>query len=164
MYKERTQKNIYESCEEEGSFIPLVKIDLEKIQSMLKTVSADLKSSKNWIKNAKKENEEWNAIFKINYDCLHILAEAFVIFDKFKIKTHECLFTYLCEKHSELEFDWNFFEKIRTKRNGSLYYGRLITYKDWEEIQLQLDLYINMLRKEIENKLKEFKDEEINGE
>ncbi|MBI2671725.1 hypothetical protein HYX16_02215 [Candidatus Woesearchaeota archaeon] len=160
MHKERTQKNIYKACEEEGSFIPLMEVNIEKIKSMLMTVSADLNSSKNWIKNAEKESDQWNAIFKINYDCLHILTEAFLIFDKLKIRTHECLFTYLCEKHSELEFSWDFFEKIRTKRNGSIYYGKLITYKDWEEIQLQLNLYINSLKKEIEAKLKDFEAED----
>ena len=156
MYKERTQKYIYEACEEEGSFIPLVEIDIEKIKSMLKTASADLESNNEWIKNARKESNQWNAIFKINYDILHLLVEAFLIFDKIKARTHECLFTYLCEKHSELEFDWRFFEKIRTIRNGSLYYGKLITYKEWEEIQFQLNLYINGLKKEIEIKLKEY--------
>ena len=167
MYKEKTQKEIYEKCEEEGSFIPLAEIDIEKIKSMHKIALIDFETSKEWIKNAKKESNQWNAIFKINYDVFHMLLEAFVIFDKFKIKTHECLFAYLCEKHSELEFDWNFFEKIRIKRNRSIYYGNMITYNDWSEIELQLNLYINTLKKEIELKLKEFKqkeNEETNGE
>ena len=158
MHKERTQKNIYGACEEEGSFIPLIEIDAERIKSMLKTASADLESNKEWTKNAKKESNQWNAIFKINYDVLHLLAEAFLVFDKVKIRTHECLFTYLCEKHSTLELDWKFFEKIRTMRNGSLYYGELIMYKNYEEIQLQLNLYINTLKKEIEIKINEFQE------
>ena len=156
MYKEKTQKEIYKKCDEEGSFIPLAEISIEKIKSMLKIALIDLKSSKEWIKKAPKESEQWNAIFKINYDSLHTLLEAFVTFDKLKIKTHECLFSYVCEKYSELEFDWNFFEKIRTKRNRSLYYGEIINYKDWEQVRLQLNLYINTIKKEIEEKLKEY--------
>ena len=154
MYKEKTQKEIYEKCEEEGSFIPLAEIDIEKIKSMHKIALIDFETSKEWIKNAKKESNQWNAIFKINYDVLHMLLEALVIFDKFKIKTHECLFAYLCEKHSELEFDWNFFEKIRTKRNGINYYGTSVSYKDFKEIELQIKLYIKTLKKAIEKKLK----------
>ena len=153
MYKEKTQKEIYEKCEEEGSFIPLAEIDIEKIKSMHKIALIDFETSKEWIKNAKKESNQWNAIFKINYDVLHILLEAFVIFDKFKIKTHECLFAYLCEKHSELEFDWNFFEKIRTKRNGIHYYGTPVNYNDFKEVELQFQLYINKLKKEIKQKI-----------
>ncbi len=167
MYKEQTQENIYKKCEEEGSFTSLEEVDVDKIKSMLKIALTDLESIKKWIKNAKKEEGEWNAILKINYDILHLLVEVFILFEKIKITTHKCLFVYLCEKHPELELDWNFFEKIRTIRNGSVYYGKLITYKDWEEIHLQLNLYINTLKKEIEIKLKEFKDEnegdEANG-
>ena len=155
MYNEQTQKKIYEKCENEGSFLPINEIEIGKIKSMLKIALTDLKSTKKWIINAKKDEGEWNAIFKINYDALHLLVEAFILFDKLKITTHKCLFIYLCEKHLKLELDWNFFEKIRTIRNGSVYYGKLITYKDWEEIQLQLDLYINSLKKEIELKLEE---------
>ena len=163
MYKERTQKNIYEKCENEGSFLPTNEIEIGKIKSMLKIALTDLESSNEWIKKASKESGQWNAILKINYDILHLLVEAFILFDKLKITTHKCLFVYLCEKHPELELDWNFFEKIRTIRNGSVYYGKLITYKDWEETELQLTLYINTLKKEIELKLKEFeKNEDAN--
>ena len=83
MYKEKIPKEIYEKCEEEGSFIPLAEIDIEKIKSMRKIALIDFETSKEWIKNAKKESNQWNAIFKINYDVLHMLLEAFVIFDKF---------------------------------------------------------------------------------
>ncbi|MDI6737265.1 MAG: hypothetical protein QME12_01990 [Nanoarchaeota archaeon] len=31
---------------------------------------------------------------------------------------------------NELLLDWNFLEKIRTKRNGSIYYGSPISYED----------------------------------
>ena len=80
MYKEQTQENIYKKCEEEGSFISLEVIDIDKIKSMLKIALTDLESIKKWIKNAKKEEGEWNAILKINYDILHLLVEVFILF------------------------------------------------------------------------------------
>jgi len=69
---------------------------------------------------------------------------------------HKCLFAYLCVKHPELELDWNFFEKIRTIRNGIHYYGIAISQKDWKEVELQMNLYIKLLKKAVEDKLKKF--------
>jgi len=49
--------------------------------------------------------------------------------------------------------DWNFFEKIRTKRNGITYYGTPVNDKDWKEAAVQFQLYTNLLKKEIKQKL-----------
>jgi hypothetical protein len=155
MYKERTQSSIYFLCKEKGSLISLTKIDREQIQSMVRIALTDLASVQEWKNKAVKGSGQWNALYKLHYDILHQLAEAFIYFDKIKVKSHECLFTYLCEKHPELELDWNFFEKIRTKRNGALYYGTLITYKNWKEVELQFNLYIKKLKEEIKRKIRE---------
>jgi hypothetical protein len=155
MHKDRTQSGIYAACSAEGSFIPLAKMDLEQISGMLKVALADLETVNFWQKRAPKDSSQWNAIYKLSYDVFHALAEAFLLFDMVKAKTHECIFAYLCEKHPELEFDWNFLERIRTKRNRSLYYGEPASYTDWNGISLQIHLYISALRKAIEEKLKE---------
>jgi len=75
-------------------------------------------------------------------------------FDNVKVDNHQCLFAYLCEKHSELEFNFDFFEKVRTKRNGINYYGTLVQSNDFKEVELEFILYINKLRKEIKEKIK----------
>ena len=76
-------------------------------------------------------------------------------FEKVKIDNHQCLFVYLCEKHSELDFNWDFFEKVRTKRNGINYYGVPVNYSDWKETEIQFKLYIKKLKEEINKMLKE---------
>jgi|SRR3989344_473030 len=153
MHRERTQQNIYTACEKEGTFIPLAKIDVEQIRSIVKVALIDLTAANEWAKKANKESGQWNAIYKLYYDVLHGLCEAFIHFDKIKVKTHECLFAYLCEKHSELELDWNFLEKVRTKRNGIQYYGNPANYGDWKEIEVQINLCINTIKKALEKKL-----------
>ena len=75
-------------------------------------------------------------------------------FEKIKIDNHRCLFAYLCEKHTELEFNWDFFEKVRTKRNGINYYGTPVEYNDWKEVELQFALYAKKLREEIKKRIK----------
>ena len=87
------------------------------------------------------------------YDVIHILVETFIHFDKMKSTNHLCLFSYLCVKHPELELDWGFFEKVRTKRNGINYYSVLVFEKDWKEVALQFSLYIKLLKEKIEEKL-----------
>jgi hypothetical protein len=87
------------------------------------------------------------------YDVLHQLAEVFIRFEKVKVRNHLCLFAYLVVKHPELELNWDFFEKVRTKRNGINYYGTLVTEKDWKEVALEFQLNIKLLKENIEEKL-----------
>lgn len=158
MRKERNEALLFQKCSSEGSFIVLAKTDSDQIKSMLNIALVDLETVKTWQNQAPKKSGQWNAILKLAYDVLHTLAEAFLQFDKIKAKTHECLFAYLCEKHAELELDWNFFDKLRTLRNRSLYYGKPASYDDWKEIEFQLNLYINTLNKAIESRLKNYKE------
>lgn len=153
--EERTQQSVFSKCSAEGSFVALAKIDYEKITSMVSIAFVDLDTINVWKQEAPKESGQWNAILKIGYDVLHVLCEAILMFDKIKARTHECVFAFFCEKHPELEFDWNFFDRIRTARNRSVYYGKKATYDDWKSVDLQLNLYIRTLQKEIEKKLKE---------
>ena len=83
------------------------------------------------------------------------LNEALVLFDMKKVANHQCLFAYLCTYHPELEFDWNFFERIRTKRNGIEYYGAPATQQEFKEIELQTKLYIKTVEKKLCDKLEE---------
>lgn len=153
MRKERTISNVYLACQEEGSFRQLERVDIDQMRDLLKVALLDFSAAQEWSAKTPQQSGQWNALYKLFYDVLHALSEAFVAFDALKIKTHECLFTYLCEKHPELELDWNFFERVRTKRNGTQYYGQPATYRDWKEIEVQMLLYIKTLKKAIEEKL-----------
>lgn len=153
MRKEKTLQGTFNACSAEGSFTPLAQVDTAQIKAMLKVAITDLETLKEWQNKAPKNSGQWNAIYKLAYDVLHALSEAFIVFDKMKARTHECLFAYICEKHQELELDWNFFEKARTRRNRSIYYGEPSSHQHWTEIQLQIMLYINTLKKAIEQKL-----------
>jgi len=153
--KERTLQNIYLACQEEGSFLQLERADADQIRDLLNVALMDFAAAQEWSVKTPKESGQWNALYKIFYDVLHGLSEAFIAFDALKIKTHECLFAYLCEKHPELELNWDFFEKVRTKRNGTQYYGRPLIFQDWKEVEVQMLLYIKTLKKAIEEKLGE---------
>lgn len=149
-----TQSDAFLKCETEGRFMVVEDIDSAKIKSTLIIAEGDLASGKLIKKNLPKDSAQWNSVYKLYYDVLHELAESLLRFDRIKIDNHQCLFAYLCEKHPELEFNWDFFEKIRTKRNGINYYGSPVNGNDWKEVELQCILYIRKLREEIEKRVK----------
>lgn len=153
MPKYLTQNEAFAKCRKEGKIIITEEIDKEKIKSTLLIADADVESAAFIIKNIPKLSHQWNSVYKLYYDALHELTESFLRFDKVKTDNHQCLFAYLCEKHPELEFSWDFFEKVRTKRNGINYYGAPASFDDWKEVELQFTLYIKKLKECIKKKL-----------
>lgn len=153
MPKYLTQKEAFIKCRKEGKFIITEEMDKEKIKSTLIIADADIESADSIKKNLSKQSSQWNSIYKLYYDALHELVESFLNFERVKIDNHQCLFAYLCEKHPELDFSWDFFEKLRTKRNGINYYGIPVSFDDWKEVELQFNLYIKRLREEIKEKI-----------
>ncbi|MBW2984811.1 hypothetical protein KY361_06845 [Candidatus Woesearchaeota archaeon] len=160
MPKHRTQKEAFEKCSNDGMFYPQKDIDIAKIKSMADIAKGDFESGKKLKENLPKESRQWSSVYKLYYDSLHELVGAFLRFDRIKSDNHQCLFAYLCEKHPELEFNWDFFEKVRTKRNGINYYGTPITQDDWKEVEVQVNLYTAALTKAVEKKIKEFVEKE----
>ena len=152
MPKNLTIEQTYDKCAAEGNIIPQDNIDINKIKSMLTIIEEYMKLSEEL-----KTHTSYNALYNINYNIIHMLTEALLRFDKAKSTNHQCLFAYLCIKHPELELDWNFFEKIRTKRNGINYYGTPVNKEDWKTIELQSALYINALYKKLKEEIKEHK-------
>ncbi len=148
VYQLRTKEEMYDKCVTEGSFKNLDIIDVERIKTNLRIAEENLITAKETL-----VKKRWNVTYQMFYDALHLLVDAYLRFDKVKSRNHICLFAYLCVKHPELELNWDFFEKVRTKRNGINYYGTLVIEKDWKEVAIQFNLYINLLKKEIENKL-----------
>lgn len=153
MPKYLTKEEAFLKCKKEGRFLVIEEIDIGKIKSTLKIADGDVEAANVIKKSAAKGDYLWNSVYKLYYDALHELTESYLRFEKVKIDNHQCLFAYLCEKCPELEFEWDFFEKVRTKRNGINYYGLPVDNKDWKEVELQFTLYIKKLKKEIEKKI-----------
>ena len=140
-------------CKKEGKFIFTEEIDKEKIKSILGIAESDIESANSIKKNIPKLSSQWNSVYKLYYDALHELTESFLRFEKVKIDSNQCLFAYLCVGHPELKFSWDFFEKVRTKRNGINYYGTPAIFDDWKEVELQFGLYIEKLKESIKKKM-----------
>jgi len=137
-----TQNEAFMKCKKGGNFIVMEETDTEKIKSTLTIADADVEAANSIKKNLPKHSNQWNSVYKLYYDALHELVESFLRLEKIKIDNHQCLFAYLCEKHLELEFNWDFFEKVRTKRNGINYYGTPVSFENWKEVDIQFNIYI----------------------
>lgn len=149
MPKILTLEETYDSCTAKGMLVPISEINIDRIHSMLDVVMEDLLT----VDELVKKKNRWSTAYKLNYDALHTLSEVVMMFDEIKSSNHQCLFSALCVKHPELELDWNFFEKIRIKRNGIHYYGARSDSEEWTSIAVQSRIYINTLRKTIEKNL-----------
>jgi hypothetical protein len=142
----------YDICLADNNYNRIENIEKARIKNMMQIALNDIEYTK--IRELKADiKKECSTVFKLYYDSLHGLCEAFVIFDKIKVSSHECLFVYLCTKHTELELDLNFLDEIRTKRNGICHYGNPIDANYWNSVKLKMEIYIKTIRKEIEEKL-----------
>ncbi|MBS3095384.1 hypothetical protein J4231_01770 [Candidatus Woesearchaeota archaeon] len=153
MPKQRTLQEAYNEYESKGEFKDQEAANKEKIKLMIEISKANLDSADLLKKNLETRSLQWCVIYKLYYDSLRELADALVLLDNKKILNHQGLFAYLCTKHPELDLDWNFFEKVRTKRNGINYYGTFVTANEFREIELQTELYIKALEKAVKEKL-----------
>ncbi len=155
MLEVRTAKEALQKCSLKGNILPLAESDVALIQSLCELSKGDQEAAQKLMKGLDSKSVLWNNVFNTYYDALHKLVDAFLRFDKICSTNHLCLFAYLCEKHPELELAWSFFEEVRTKRNGSHYYGQKASMTDWKTVELQMKLYIRTLEAAIEKKLKE---------
>ena len=153
MPKFKTKEEAYESCAADGYLRNLSQVNKERVKSLIRNIDTNIRSAKTLAKSLPKEDEGWMNVYTMHYEAIRICAEAFLIFEKIMSENHQCLFAYLCMKHPEFGFDWNFFEKIRTKRNGVNYYGERVSYDEWKAVEPQFNLYAPVLKKEIEKRL-----------
>lgn len=153
MRKSKTLEETYQTCVADGYINEIREVNYDKIKSLMQNAETSLRTAKIVIKAISEKDKEWMSVFLDHYDALRICAEALLQFDRLDIPNHECLFASLCIKHPELEFDWDFLNKVRKKRNRVNYYGEHVTYDDWKDAELQFNLHIGALKKEIEKRL-----------
>jgi hypothetical protein len=151
--KFRTLNEVRESCTAQGLFNNVAEVNLDKIRSLTENSEIMLHSAQIIARSLTKESAEWMSVFTLHYDALRTLSEAALLFDKIESVNHQCIFAAVCSRY--LELDWNFFEKVRTKRNGINYYGERADFDYWKAVELQMGLYLKMLREEISKSLKQ---------
>ncbi len=157
MAKSKTLEEAYKECEYGGLFQDQEVISYDKIKTTLEISETNTTIAKQVAKGLDKKSLGWSVVYKLFYDALMEVADALVRLNKKKIPNHQCLFAYICTYYPELDLSWEFFEKIRTKRNGLNYYGTPIKYEEFKEVELQMFLYIKTLTEAVGSKLTKLK-------
>ncbi|MBS3140814.1 hypothetical protein J4405_01555 [Candidatus Woesearchaeota archaeon] len=144
----------YDLCLVNGKFREKNKIDTELVKSLKNVALNGLRFIKEKSKDIDKNSTDWTFVFRDYYEALRGLIEAYLLFDKIEAESHQCKNAYICFKHKELEFNWEFLETIRLKRNAINYRGYLLKYEDWNSLKLGFEIHIKTLVEEIDEKLK----------
>lgn len=148
--REKTAAEVYDEMIAEGMYRQ-ADIDLDFIKKMY-TLAVKNEEYLQFLLKQKMIN--WGVIYTLYYDTLRELCEALIMFDGKKISNHQGCFAYICIKFTNLDLDWNFFEKIRTTRNRNKYEGSEVAQQDWKGIAAQIKLYTSTIRRTIEAKLR----------
>jgi len=143
----------YDVCLANGMFKEKNSVDFELIKSLREMAEKGLEFIKKKSKDIKKDSTDWTFVFRDYYESLRELIEAFLLFDQIEADSHQCKNAYICAKHPELDIDWEFLETARLKRNAINYKGQLLTYDDWNKLNIQFELHISALIKELDQRL-----------
>lgn len=127
--------------------------DMELIKSLILVAEKGLEFINSKLKDIPKDSTDWTFVFRDYYESLRILIEAYLLFEGIEADNHQCKNAYICFKHPELAFDWEFLETVRLKRNAINYRGQLLKYDDWKSLKLKFELHINALKIEIKKQL-----------
>ena len=148
-----SSKRMHESCIQKRLLRVLEEVDFRRIRALFEIALGDIEQAQKLIPLTPTKSRGWTTIYKLHYDALHELADAFLCFDRVRSENHQCLFAALCEMHPEFEFSWEFFEKVRSTRNGMQYDGKPVDYFGWKAVDVQFELCIKTLKIAIEIKL-----------
>ncbi|HLD05685.1 MAG TPA: hypothetical protein VJG90_08250 [Candidatus Nanoarchaeia archaeon] len=150
MPKEKTPEEVYDDLVSQGLYEE-AHFDQDEIEKVKMMALEDYEYGKQL---RKMEKPNWRVIFNIHYDVLRELCGVLMKFKKQKTSNHQGLFAFILLNYSELEFDWHFFETIRTVRNQNKYKGKDISQETWKTVEFQMDLYISTIQKTIDKQLK----------
>lgn len=154
----------YNKCIATGNIKEKHNVDIELIKSLKNVAERGLAFIKSKSKDIKKDSTDWTFVFRDYYESLRGLIEAYLLFEKIEADSHQCKNACICIKCPELELDWIFLETVRLKRNAINYRGQLLKHDDWNKLQLQFDLHINLLTKKIGEKIIDFEQKETNDD
>ena len=138
-----------------GLFRDQSQIDIERVKSLIDSVERGLKRLKAAGESYEKEEKDYSFYLTDRYELLHMLADAFLYFEKKKCGSHQACFAYICKEHPELEFDWNTLETLRILRNGVAYEGLKVKPEQWSMVKMQFKVYADSLLKIVKERLKE---------
>lgn len=134
-------KRDYAACVKSDIIRPIEKLD-DRSAEIVELVKYKLEFWKKVIGIA--ENYP-TILIEVHYELIKELLTALMHRDGFTSETHDCLFYYVEEKHSDMELDFEFLHELRKARNDIDYRGIKVPYKAWSELKMKIMLTIRYL-------------------
>ena len=153
MPKHKNPSEVYNSCLGEGKVQRLTEVNPLKLRSLIVNAEVNLSSAQKLSTTLIPTDKEWMNVFTLHYEALRMYPEVLLYIEKVNSSNHYCLFAGLSVLYTHLELDWSFLERVRAKRHGLNYYGETFSFSDWKSVELQLNLYISALQKEVQRRL-----------
>jgi hypothetical protein len=145
---------VYDTCIAEGYLQEPEEIDIEKAKSLLDMAELDLKSIKD-ITPILEKNKNFGMIWTSRYETIRQLVQAILLLEKISSENHQCLYAYVCVKHSDWEIDWETIETMRLLRNRIHYEGIQISAETWKEYKIKFEVYIQTFKRILKEELLE---------
>ena len=141
VYDDLVTKGLYEEAH----------LDKDEVQKVLEMTAEDFEFAK---RMKAEKNPSWRIIFNAYYDIFRELCDQLMHFKQQKTSNHQGLFAYIVLNFKDFGLDWELLERIRTTRNQNKYQGANISEQMWKSVELQFELYISLLFKEVKERLK----------
>ena len=155
MPREKTLEGIYDTCLSDGLVRSVADANPLKICALMENARTHINSAGIFERALADAALEWMDVYTLHYEALRLYAQALLLLIRLDAPNHQCLFASLCMHYPHLELEWEFFERIRIRRNGAHYHGERISRADWQGIAFQMGLYIEALRKECEGRVRQ---------
>ena len=143
------------SWEECGKHIRGVTIDLDKVRSMVKLCRVRLRV----VQQIKLDEETASIIAENYYEIIKELLTAFLLLAGRKSDNHECLIAFFKKSFPEKEYELGVIYELKSIRNAIDYEGLFVEKSYLERNKLEFVHIIEFLNKEIEEKLKNTKNQ-----
>ena len=144
---------VYNQCVAEGNLQEPEEIDIEMAKSLLDNAELDLKSLKD-VTAILEKNNNFGKIWSDRYEIIRQLVQGILLLEKVNSNNHQCLYAYICVKHSDWAIDWESIETMRLLRNGVHYEGRPVNADTWKQYKLKFDVYTNIFIRILREKIK----------
>lgn len=135
----------WEQCKKE--FIRNVEVDLEKIESIIKTAELRLV----YIKNNRVNEENVSFIVEGYYEVIKELLIALLLSKGLRSKNHQCLISYFYKFYTDYEAEAYIISQMSYLRNRLDYYGEKIDYNFYDKNKLEFEkiikILLNMIKK-----------------
>ncbi|MBI2665478.1 hypothetical protein HYX12_02565 [Candidatus Woesearchaeota archaeon] len=144
-------KEVYESSAKHGLYEE-ANFDREEIRKVLHMTLEDFEFAK---RVKKDKNPSWRVIFNAYYDVFRELCDQLMRFKKHKSSNHQAVFAFIATHFKELDLEWELLEQIRNVRNNNKYKALDITERMWKSVEMQFEIYIATVKKEVEKRVGE---------